>query len=75
MNKKSHPKCVLVDWCGNDENVGEGRIVSSDPDDLVNDCRLGPNDLKAWSKLPQSQMQSSGDLHCKCLQFRKLLDR
>ena len=50
MNKKSHPKCVLVDWCGNDENVGEGRIVSSDPDDLVNDCRLGPNDFKVLVK-------------------------
>ncbi|XP_020879181.1 uncharacterized protein LOC110227818 [Arabidopsis lyrata subsp. lyrata] len=46
VNKRSHPKCVLVDWSGSDENVGEGRILSSDPDDLVNDCRLGPTDLK-----------------------------
>ncbi|CAE5962981.1 unnamed protein product [Arabidopsis arenosa] len=46
VNKRSHPKCVLVDWSGSDENIGEGRILSSDPDDLVNDCRLGPTDLK-----------------------------
>ncbi|CAE6176640.1 unnamed protein product [Arabidopsis arenosa] len=46
VNKRSHPKCVLVDWSGSDENIGEGRILSSDPDDIVNDCRLGPTDLK-----------------------------
>jgi len=37
---------VFVDWSETDENVGEGRILSSDPDDIVNDCRLGPTDLK-----------------------------
>ena len=31
---------------GSDEDVGEGRSLSSNPDDLVNDCRLGPTDLK-----------------------------
>ena len=36
----------MVDWSGGDEDVGEGRILSSHPDDLVNDCRLGPTDLK-----------------------------
>ena len=36
----------MVDWSGGDEDVGEGRILSSNPDDLVNDCRLGPTDLK-----------------------------
>jgi len=36
----------LVDWSGGDEDVGEGRILSSDPDDLVNDCLLGPTDMK-----------------------------
>ncbi|CAE5960313.1 unnamed protein product [Arabidopsis arenosa] len=46
VNKRSHPKCVLVDWSDSDENIGEERILSSDPDDLVNDCRLGPTDLK-----------------------------
>ena len=35
----------MVDWSGSDEDVGEGRILSSDPDDLVNDCRLGPKGL------------------------------
>ncbi|KAG7559032.1 putative transposase Ptta/En/Spm plant [Arabidopsis thaliana x Arabidopsis arenosa] len=46
VNKRAHPKCVLVDWSGSDDNIGEGRILSSDPDDIVNDCRLGPTDLK-----------------------------
>lgn len=46
VNKRAHPKCVFVDWSDIDENVGEGRILSSDPDDIVNDCRLGPYDLK-----------------------------
>nr|AAD22702.1 putative TNP1-like transposon protein [Arabidopsis thaliana] len=46
VNRKSHRKCVFVDWSETDENVGEGRILSSDPDDIVNDCRLGPTDLK-----------------------------
>ena len=36
----------MVDWSGIDEDVGEGRILSSDPDDLVNDRLLGPIDLK-----------------------------
>ena len=35
----------MVDWSGSDEDVGEGRILSSDPDDLVNDCHLGPKGL------------------------------
>ena len=29
-----------------DGNVGEGRIFSFDPDDIVNDSRLGPTDVK-----------------------------
>jgi len=37
----------LIDWTGNgDATVVEGRIITSDPDDLVNDCRLGPSDVK-----------------------------
>jgi len=37
----------LIDWTGNgDTIVDEGRIITSDPDDLVNDCRLGPSDVK-----------------------------
>ena len=36
----------MVDWSGIDEDVGEGRILSSDPDDLVNERLLGPIDLK-----------------------------
>lgn len=46
MNKRALPKCVLYDWSDSDENIAEGRILSSDPDDLVNNCRLGPTDLK-----------------------------
>ncbi|CAA7014673.1 unnamed protein product [Microthlaspi erraticum] len=50
VNKRSQPKCVLVDWAGTDENVAEGRIISSEPDDLVSDTRLGPTDVKPASK-------------------------
>ncbi|KAG7567797.1 Transposon En/Spm-like [Arabidopsis thaliana x Arabidopsis arenosa] len=46
VNKRSQPKCILTDWTGGDATVAEGRIITSDPDDLVNDCRLGPSDLK-----------------------------
>ncbi|CAA7056773.1 unnamed protein product [Microthlaspi erraticum] len=46
VNKRLQPKCVLVDWAGTNENVAEGRIISSEPDDLVNDTRLGPTDVK-----------------------------
>ncbi|AAF99830.1 Hypothetical protein [Arabidopsis thaliana] len=47
VNKRSQPKCILIDWTGNgDATVVEGRIITSDPDDLVNDCRLGPSDVK-----------------------------
>lgn len=37
---------MLVDWCGNDDNVAEGRLFSSDPDDFINDIPLGPNAVK-----------------------------
>jgi len=37
---------VLVDWSGSDENVAEGRILSSEPDDFVNDIPLGPLGVK-----------------------------
>ncbi|CAA7023804.1 unnamed protein product [Microthlaspi erraticum] len=46
VNKRSEPKCVLVDWAGTDANVAEGRIISSKPNDLVNGTRLGPTDVK-----------------------------
>ena len=46
MNKKSLKKCLLIDWADEDGNVGEGRILSSDPDDIVNESRLGPLDAK-----------------------------
>jgi len=37
----------LIDWTGNGNAIiAEGRIITSDPDDLVNDCRLGPSDVK-----------------------------
>lgn len=38
--------CLLIDWAEDNGNVAEGRILSSDPDDIVNDSRLGPSDLK-----------------------------
>ncbi|CAE6074033.1 unnamed protein product [Arabidopsis arenosa] len=39
-------RCILTDWTGGDATVAEGRIITSNPDDLVNDCRLGPTYLK-----------------------------
>ena len=46
MNKKTEKKCLIIDWADEDGNVGEGRILYSDPNDIVNDCRLGPTDVK-----------------------------
>lgn len=46
VNQKTLPKCVLVDWSGTDENVAEGRLISSDPEDFVNDIPLGPAAVK-----------------------------
>lgn len=46
MNKRRQPKCVLIDWSSEDGNVAEGRIISTDPEELINDSRLGPSDVK-----------------------------
>ncbi|KAL0702409.1 hypothetical protein Bca4012_058531 [Brassica carinata] len=46
VNKRAQPKCMLVDWSGSDENVAEGRIISSEPDDFVNDIPLAPLAVK-----------------------------
>lgn len=46
MNKRNQIRCVLTDWSGSEENVAEGRILSSDPNDLVNGIALGPNAVK-----------------------------
>ncbi|XP_020875416.1 uncharacterized protein LOC110226884 isoform X1 [Arabidopsis lyrata subsp. lyrata] len=46
VNKKAQPKCILIDWAGDDANVAEGRIISTDPEDVVNGTRLGPLDYK-----------------------------
>lgn len=37
---------MLYDWSGSDDKVAEGRILSSDPEDFVNDIPLGPNAAK-----------------------------
>jgi len=39
-------RCLLIDWVDEEGNVAEGRILSSDPNDIVNDSRLGPTDVK-----------------------------
>ena len=36
-------KCDLLDWRENEEIVAEGRFVSDDPNELVNDVPLGPD--------------------------------
>ena len=46
VNKKTKRRCLIIDWADEYGNVGEGRILSSDPNDIVNDCRLGPTDVK-----------------------------
>ncbi|KAL0815353.1 hypothetical protein Bca101_071797 [Brassica carinata] len=46
VNKRAQPKCVLVDWSGSDENVAEGRIISYESEDFVNDIPLGPLAVK-----------------------------
>ncbi|KAL0716221.1 hypothetical protein Bca4012_065543 [Brassica carinata] len=48
VTRRAHPKCVLVDWSGSDENVAEGRVMSSEPDDFVNDIPLGPLAVKVF---------------------------
>ncbi|CAE5974205.1 unnamed protein product [Arabidopsis arenosa] len=46
LQLESQPKCILTDWTSGDANVAEERIITSDPNDLVNDSRLGPTDVK-----------------------------
>ena len=46
MNKRTQPKCFLLDWAGSDAKVAEGCIISSDSGELVNNCRLGHTDVK-----------------------------
>ncbi|CAA7049959.1 unnamed protein product [Microthlaspi erraticum] len=46
VNKKSHIKCILYDWSASDEKVAEGHILSSDPEEFVNEIPLGPNSVK-----------------------------
>ena len=43
---RSQPKCVLVDWSSSDENFSEGRIISSEPENFVNDIPLAPLAVK-----------------------------
>ena len=46
MSPKSHDKCKLLDWCGKDEIVAEGRWCSNDPHELVHLIPIGPNAVK-----------------------------
>lgn len=36
----------MFDWCGSDDKVGEGRVLSNDSADFVNGIPLGPNSVK-----------------------------
>ncbi|KAL0713456.1 hypothetical protein Bca4012_020434 [Brassica carinata] len=47
VNTKLLPKCYLVDWSAVDVNVAEGRVVSSEPYELVNGIPLEPNAVKS----------------------------
>ena len=46
FHKRAQSKCVLVDWSSSDENFAEGRIISSELEDFVNDIPLGPLAVK-----------------------------
>ncbi|KAL0806892.1 hypothetical protein Bca101_099384 [Brassica carinata] len=46
VNKKSLKRCFIIDWADEDGNIGEGRIISSDPYDIVNDSLLSPTDVE-----------------------------
>ncbi|CAA7017615.1 unnamed protein product [Microthlaspi erraticum] len=46
VNTRKQRRCDLYDYSGGDEKVAEGRILSSDPEDFVNDIPLGPNSVK-----------------------------
>ncbi|XP_056862991.1 uncharacterized protein LOC130510571 [Raphanus sativus] len=48
VNKKTQKRCLIIDWADEDGNVAEGRIISSDPEDIMNDSRLGPTDVKVF---------------------------
>lgn len=41
-------KCKLLDWVGTGEVVAEGRLMPSDPKDLVHHVPLGPNAVRVW---------------------------
>lgn len=46
MNKITQPQCLLFDWSGTDDKVAQGRILSFDHADFVNNIPLGPNAVK-----------------------------
>ncbi|CAA7049847.1 unnamed protein product [Microthlaspi erraticum] len=46
VNQKTQSKCILFDWSGSEYKVVEGRILSSDHMDFVNNIPLGPNSVK-----------------------------
>ncbi|XP_020257056.1 uncharacterized protein LOC109833690 [Asparagus officinalis] len=52
MCPKPNDKCKLLDWCGIDEVVAEGRWCSSDPKELVNHAHLGPNVMEVLVDIP-----------------------
>ncbi|CAN6845890.1 unnamed protein product, partial [Brassica oleracea] len=48
VDTKSQKRCLLIDWADEDGNVAEGRMLSSDPNDIVNESRLGPMNAKVF---------------------------
>ncbi|XP_012850059.1 PREDICTED: uncharacterized protein LOC105969828 [Erythranthe guttata] len=51
-NSNFGPDCKLVDWGGTNDIVAEGRVVSFDPKDLVDQIPLGPNAIKVLVNVP-----------------------
>ncbi|KAL0715881.1 hypothetical protein Bca4012_065203 [Brassica carinata] len=47
VNKTTpQPKCILYDWCDKECKVADGRVLSSDEMEFVNNVPLGPNSVK-----------------------------
>lgn len=51
-SKNEKKKCILLDCKGSGKKVAEGRVSSTNPDDVVHFVRLGPNASKIWVDVP-----------------------
>lgn len=47
--------CKLYDWGGSKELVAEGRVYSSDPNQIINGIPLGPDAKIIWMDNPKKE--------------------